>query len=59
MGWITYSSPNLNGATVEVWEWISNFIPHFTGHVITDTYWDCNQTILVKGSNEVEEDAAE
>ena len=22
-------------ATVEVWEWISNFIPHFTGHVIT------------------------
>ena len=22
-------------AAVEVWEWISNFIPHFTGHSIT------------------------
>ena len=32
---ITYSFPNFNGCTVEVWEWISNFIPHFTGHVIT------------------------
>ena len=31
---ITYSFLNFNGATVEVWEWISNFIPHFTGHVI-------------------------
>ena len=27
---ITYSFPNFNGATVEVWEWISDFIPHFT-----------------------------
>ena len=26
---------NFNGATVEVWEWVSNFIPHFTTHVIT------------------------
>ena len=25
----TYSFPNFNGATVEVWEGISNFIPHF------------------------------
>ena len=24
---ITYPIPNFNGATVEVWEWISNFIP--------------------------------
>ena len=23
-------------ATIDVWKWISNFIPHFTGHVITD-----------------------
>ena len=23
-----YPFPNFNGATVEVWEWISNFIPH-------------------------------
>ena len=25
---ITYPFPNFNGFTVEVWEWISNFIPH-------------------------------
>ena len=29
---ITYPFPNFNGATVEVWEWISNFISHFSGH---------------------------
>ena len=32
---ITYPSPNFNGCTVEVWEWISDFTPHFIGHVIT------------------------
>ena len=32
---ITYPCPNFNGATVEVWEWISNFISHLIGHVIT------------------------
>ena len=26
---ITYPFPNLYGATVEVWEWIRNFIPYF------------------------------
>ena len=26
---ITYPFPNFNSYTVEVWEWISNFIPHF------------------------------
>ena len=26
---------NVKHATVEVWEWIRNFIPHFTGHGIT------------------------
>ena len=38
----TYPLSNFNGAAVEVWEWISNFIPHFLGHVITCTYpcWD-------------------
>ena len=36
----TYPFPNFNGATVEVWEWISNFIPHFTTHVITNPCWD-------------------
>ena len=27
---ITNPFPNFNIATIEVWEWISNFIPHFT-----------------------------
>ena len=27
---ITYPFPNINGATVAVWEWVSNLIPHFT-----------------------------
>ena len=26
---------NFNGATVEDWEWINNFIPHFITTVIT------------------------
>ena len=26
---ITYAFLNLNGCTVEVYEWISNFIPYF------------------------------
>ena len=37
---ITYPFPNFNGVTIEVWEWISNFIPHITGHVITYPCWD-------------------
>ena len=38
---VTYPLPNFNGATaaVEVWEWISNFIPHFTGHVISPIWF--------------------
>ena len=33
---ITYSFPNFNDVTVwEVWEWLSNVILHFAGHVIT------------------------
>ena len=37
---IIYPFPNFNGATVEVWEWINDFIPHFPGHVITYPCWD-------------------
>ena len=33
-GEINYQFPNFNGATVEVWGWISNFIPRFTVHII-------------------------
>ena len=32
---ITYSFSNFNGATVEVWEWISNLISDITVHVVT------------------------
>ena len=32
---ITYHFPNFSGCTVEVWQWISNFIPHFIMGVIT------------------------
>ena len=34
------SIPKLNSATVEVWEWMHKFIPHFTGRVITYPYRD-------------------
>ena len=37
---ITYTFPNFIGTTIEVWEWIINFIPHFTGHMITYPFWD-------------------
>ena len=39
-GEIAYPFPNLNGATVEVSEWISNVIPHFIMDVITFPMWD-------------------
>ena len=32
---ITYLFTNFNGYAVEVWEWVSNFIPHFVMDVIT------------------------
>ena len=35
VGWIIYPLPNFNCCAVEVWEWLSNFIAHFIGHVIT------------------------
>ena len=28
-----YPFSNLYDAAAEVWEWVSNFIPHFTGYV--------------------------
>ena len=46
-GEITYPFPNFNGCTIELWEWISNCIPHFIGHVISypcqqglKSYWE-------------------
>ena len=37
---VTYPFPNFNGNTVEVWEWISNFISQLIKNVIT--YPCCN-----------------
>ena len=37
---ITYPFLNFNGCTVEVQEWISNFIPHFIMDVTTYPRWD-------------------
>ena len=39
---ITYLSPNFNGSTVEVWEWISDFIPHIIMDAIAYSYRDWN-----------------
>ena len=36
-------------AAIEVWEWVSNFIPHFTGHMITYPWWNLSKFILIKG----------
>ena len=44
------SIPKINGCTVEVWDWISNFIPHFIMGVITYPYCDQSLIILVKGA---------
>ena len=37
---ITGPSPNFNGATIGVLEWINNVIPHTTEHAIIYPYWD-------------------
>ena len=36
---VPYSFPNLNGAAVQAWKWMSNFIPHFTWQAITYPCW--------------------
>ena len=37
---IIYAFPDFNDATIEVCEWISNFIQHFRLDVITNPCWD-------------------
>ena len=37
---VTYPFPNFNGSTVEVWEWMSNFILHIIIDVTTYPCWD-------------------
>ena len=41
---VTYPFPNFKGATVEVWEWISNIIPDFIMDVITYPCWDLSKS---------------
>ena len=36
---ITYTFPNFNVVTIELWEWISNFIPYLMIDAITYPYW--------------------
>ena len=40
MGWNYLSFPNFNGCTVEVWEWISYFIPTL--------HWACDYLCVMK-----------
>ena len=35
---ITYPFPNVNGGTVEIWDRISNFIPHIAMHLLGDYF---------------------
>ena len=44
---ITYPFLNFNGCTIEVWEWISNFILHIIIDVITNPCWNLCWTLLV------------
>ena len=43
---IIYPFPNLN--FIEVWKWISDFIPHFIMDVITYACWDYSYSTLLK-----------
>ena len=49
---IIYPFPNFNSATLEVWEWVEQFIPQFTEHVIIYPCWDLSLTMLVKGATD-------
>ena len=49
---ITYPFLNFNDATAEIYKWISNSIPHFTGRVNTYPRRDWSETMLVKGAME-------
>ena len=35
---IIHPFSNFNCATIDIWEWTSNFISHFPGHVITHLF---------------------
>ena len=46
----TYPFPNFNGATVEAWEWMSNFFSDFTRYLITYPCCDSSWTMFIKGA---------
>ena len=37
---IDYPLPNFNGCSGDIWEWISNIIPHFKMDDSTYSFWD-------------------
>ena len=45
-GEIIYKFLNFNGCTIEVKEWISNYIPRFIMDIITYPCWDSNWIAL-------------
>ena len=47
LGEIIYPIPNF---TNDVWEWVSNFIPHCIVRVITYPCWDLNGSMSVNGA---------
>ena len=48
MGWNYFSSHNHNGGSVDVWKWISDFIPHIIIDVSVNSCCDSNKSISVK-----------
>ena len=52
-GEITYHFPNISGCTAEVWEWMSNFIPHILMDVITYPSWDLSKKMFIKRATDV------
>ena len=47
---INYPFLNFNGCTVEVWEWVNNFIPHLIMDVIIYPCQDLSSSMLLKGA---------
>ena len=48
--WDEIIYPFPNGTTIEVWEWISNFISHFIMDIITNPCQDSTKAMSVKGA---------
>ena len=42
---MAYPFPNFTGATIDVWKWINNIIPHFKVHVIKNPCGDWDLAI--------------